>query len=135
MGEGRYRFVMLWKRWALLGIGLVTWGCGHPMQRKLEGRWLGQGVENVEDRDFAGATGWAKGVSMEFAGATLTVAVPAKEPRSGSYKIVSVHGGDIQLAVAGNAGKSYKARFKLDDDHNLRWVIGDSRTVLLRRED
>src|SRR5688572_22359798 len=51
----------------LLLVGAIG-GCGHPMQKKLEGRWLGDSVENFDDDVVASATGWAKGASMEFAG-------------------------------------------------------------------
>src|SRR5688500_13622065 len=82
-----------------LGIALLAalgvTACGHPVQKKLEGRWLGDGVENFDDEAVATATGWARGASMEFAGSSLTVTIPAEEPRSGKYKVVSVHEGDV----------------------------------------
>jgi hypothetical protein len=121
----------------LAGAGLslcLATACGHPMQRKLEGRWLGQSVENVDDADFAAASGWARGLSMEFAGSSVTIAVPAEEPRSGKYKIVSVHNGEVQLAISDERGKTDKTKLKIDDEQSLRWLIGDGRAVLLRRE-
>ena len=71
--------------WVGLCVGLG--GCGHPVQNKLEGRWVGDSVENFDDQHVAVATGWAKGASFEFSGSTLTVAIPAEDPRSASYKI------------------------------------------------
>ena len=64
-------------------------GCAHPMQRKLEGRWLGDSVENFDSELVAAATGWAKGTSMEFSGSNMTVAVPAEEPTPGISTSVS----------------------------------------------
>ena len=109
-------------------------GCGHPVQKKLEGRWLGDSVENFDDDVVASATGWAKGATMEFAGSTVTVTIPAEEPRSGKYKVVSVHEGDIELAIVRRDGAVDKVRFKLDDERSMRWVLDDGRAVVLRRE-
>jgi hypothetical protein len=115
-------------------LAVVGAGCGHPVQRKLEGRWIGEGVENFDDAAAAVATGWAKGTSFEFAGSTLTIAVPAEEPRSGSYKVVGVHQNDVHLSVLGPSGKKDSLRLKLDDDRSIRWMLGAGRTLLMRRE-
>ena len=118
----------------LLAGALVLGGCGNPVQRKLEGRWLGESVENFDAKDVAAATGWARGLSLEFAGTRLTVAVPAEEPRTGKYKVASVHENDVQLAVTRLDGAVDTASFKLDDERSLRFMIGDNRAVVLRRE-
>ncbi|HWZ90859.1 MAG TPA: hypothetical protein VNW92_18485, partial [Polyangiaceae bacterium] len=57
-----------------LGAFLLTGltGCGNPIARKLEGRWLGESVENFDAKDVAAATGWARGLSLEFSGTHLT---------------------------------------------------------------
>ena len=117
----------------LLLAGAIS-GCGHPVQKKLEGRWLGDSVENFDDDAVASATGWAKGASMEFAGSTVTVSIPAEEPRSGKYKVVSVHEGDIELSIQRRDGALDRVRFKLDDERSMRWVLDDGRAVVLRRE-
>src|SRR6187549_3022757 len=83
---------------ALVAVAVLS-GCGNPVQRKLEGRWLGESVENFDAKDMAAATGWARGLSLEFAGSRLTVAVPAEEPRTGKYKVARVHDNDVELAV------------------------------------
>ena len=118
----------------LLTSALVLAGCGNPVQRKLEGRWLGESVENFDAKDMAAATGWARGLSLEFAGTRLTVAVPAEEPRTGKYKVASVHENDVQLAVTRTDGAVDTASFKLDDERSLRFMVGDNKAVLLRRE-
>lgn len=121
---------------SLLGVvlAMALTGCGHPVQKQLEGRWVGEAVENFDDRDMAVATGWAKGTSLEFAGSTLTVAIPAEEPRSGAYKVVSVHKNDVNLAVKRSDGAADKLSIKLDSEHNLRWMLGTSRAIVMRRE-
>jgi hypothetical protein len=127
----------LLSRSSFLGIPLLiafTTGCGHPVQKKLEGRWLGDGVENFDDDAVASATGWAKGSSMEFAGSTLTVTIPAEEPRSGKYKVVSVHEGDVELSIQRRDGAVDRVRFKLDDERSMRWMLDNGRAVVMRRE-
>ncbi len=118
----------------LASVALLLAGCGHPVQKKLSGRWVGESVENFNDGDMALATGWAKGTSMEFAGNTLTVAIPAEEPRSGEYKIVKVHNNDVSVAVARPDGQLDRVRFKLDDEHSIRWMLGESRSIVMRKE-
>jgi hypothetical protein len=118
----------------VLSGALLLAGCGNPVQRKLEGRWLGESVENFDAKDVAAATGWARGLSLEFAGARLTVAVPAEEPRTGKYKVASVHENDVELAVTRPDGAVDTASLKLDDERSLRFMIGDTRAIVLRRE-
>jgi hypothetical protein len=117
-----------------LGGALFLAGCGNPIQRKLEGRWLGESVENFDAKDVAAATGWARGLSLEFSGTRLTVAVPAEEPRSGKYKVESVHDNDVELAVTRPDGAVDTTSLKLDDERSLRFMIGDTRAIVLRRE-
>jgi hypothetical protein len=119
----------------LVAVGAVLLaGCGNPVARKLEGRWLGDSVENFDAKEIAAATGWAKGLSLEFSGTHLTVAVPAEEPRTGKYKVSSVHENDVELAVTRADGAVDTASFKLDDEHSLRFLVGENRAVILRRE-
>ena len=118
----------------VLGGALLLAGCGNPVQRKLEGRWLGESVENFDAKDMAAATGWARGLSLEFSGTKLTVAIPAEEPRVGKYKVASVNDNDVQLAVTRADGAVDNPSFKLDDERSLRFMIGDNRAVVLRRE-
>jgi len=128
-GRGRLTSLAL----VLSGLLLIT-GCGNPVQRKLEGRWLGESVENFDSKDVAAATGWARGLSLEFAGSRVTVAVPAEEPRTGKYKVASVRENDVQLAVTRTDGAVDTANLKLDDERSIRFMIGDTRAIVLRRE-
>lgn len=118
----------------LVPILAITTGCGHPVQRSLEGRWLGEAVENFQDSQLAAATGWARGLSFEFAGSTVTVAIPAEESRTGKYQVSSVHESDVRLAFTSKDGKTSTALFKLDNDHSIRWMLGQGRAVVLRRD-
>ncbi|HEX5100285.1 MAG TPA: hypothetical protein VFV94_12335 [Polyangiaceae bacterium] len=123
-------------RWglALLSLpGLVA--CGNPVQRQLEGRWLGDSVEAFEQRELSRATGWAKGVSFEFTGAKVTVTIPAEEPRSAPYKVTGVHASDVRLAVQRPDGKSDPLHLRIDDERSVRWMIDASHAVVLRRDE
>ncbi len=118
----------------LVPVLMISTGCGHPVQRSLEGRWLGEAVENFHESQLAAATGWARGLSFEFAGSNVTVAVPAEEPRTGRYEVKSAHESDVRLAITGKDGKATTALFKLDSDRSMRWMLGQGRSVVLRRE-
>jgi hypothetical protein len=115
-------------------LSVALLGCGHPLERKLEGRWLGHSVENFDDRDMAAATGWAKGLLFEFAGQSLTVSIPAEEPRTGRYQVTSVHHNDVRLTVERKDQKPDTVVLKLDDEQSLRWMLGEGRSVVLRKE-
>lgn len=123
-----------WPLVTLLPMLAISTGCGHPVQRSLEGRWLGEAVENFQDSQLAAATGWARGLSFEFAGSNVTVAIPAEEARTGRYAVSSVHESDVRLSFTAKDGKTSTALFKLDSGHSMRWMLGQGRAVVLRRD-
>lgn len=113
--------------------GLV--GCGHPLQRQLEGRWLGDSVESFEQRELSRATGWAKGVSFEFTGTKVTVTIPAEEPRTAPYQIAGVHESDVRLAIQRPDGKSDPMHLRIDDERSVRWMLDGTHAIVLRRDE
>lgn len=113
---------------------LLGSGCGHPVQRQLEGTWHGDSVENFGDRDLPKATGWAKGLRFSFSGARITVSVAAEEDRVGTFRVRSVRDSDVVLAVQRPDGKEDLTHLKLDSEHSIRWMLGESRSIVLRRE-
>jgi hypothetical protein len=120
---------------ALSAMSLGVVGCwGHPVERTLRGRWLGEGVEQVDDTLTAQATGWVRGTSLEFSGSTLTVSIPAEEPRSGKYKVERVSKNDVTVAVTRPTGAVDRLHLKLEDERGLRWMLGSGRAILMRRE-
>ncbi len=124
-----------------LAIMVVPWilallalpACGHPAQRRLAGRWVGDSIENVEPGLLAAATGWVRGTSFDFDGEELTVVIPAEEPRTGLYEVVSFRDSQVALAVKGSDGRSYSMDLKLDDERSFRWLLADGRAVVMRR--
>ncbi len=123
---------------AVLGVSLpvlVLAACGHPAARALEGRWFGDSVENFDPADVALATGWARGTSFEFRSGSVTVGIPAEDPRKGRFDVESAHDGELVLAIRDDKGASTRSRFSLDGDRYLRWHVDEHRSVVLRRED
>ncbi|MFO7178809.1 MAG: hypothetical protein DIU78_008940 [Pseudomonadota bacterium] len=118
----------------VLGGALIALGCGHPMSRKLEGTWYGDGVEAFEERHVARATGWAKSLRFTFSGSQLTISIAAEEPRNGEYRIRSVRNSQVLLAVRRPDGREDLAQFELDGEHTMRWKVGEDRAIVLRRE-
>ncbi len=118
---------------ALSASGLA--GCGNPVQRQLEGRWLGDSVDRFEQRELSRATGWAKGVSFEFTGEKVTVTIPAEEPRSATYRVASVHASDVRLAVVRPDGKTDPLHLRIDDERSVRWMLDGSHAIVLRRDE
>lgn len=119
---------------ALFALFLGLSGCGNPAARALEGRWFGDSVENFEPADVALATGWARGASMEFSGSTVTVAIPAEDPRKGRFEVESAHSGDLVLAIRDEKGALARTRLTMDGDRYLKWHVDERRSVVLRRE-
>jgi len=103
------------------------------MQRQLQGRWLGESVENVGQPFLAAATGWAKGTSFEFAGDRLTVVIPAEEPKSGTYTISSVHDGRVALQAKRTDGSLDAVELRVEDEHNLQWVQPNGASIRMRK--
>ena len=114
-------------------LGLVA--CGNPVQRQLEGRWLGDSVESFEQRELSRATGWARGVSFEFNGSKVTVTIPAEEPRSAPYQVTGVHSSDVRLAVLRPDGKTDPMHLRIDDERSVRWMLDGSHAIVLRRDE
>lgn len=126
------------KQWSSVVVATVVLssaGCRSSIERKLDGRWLGDRVENVDSQNLAPATGWTKGTSLEFAGSSVTVAIPAEEPRTGKYLVAKEADSEIELKVARPGGGSDSAAFEIADEDTLRWLVGGGRVVVLRREE
>lgn len=120
--------------WApLTALALLAVGCSSPAKRALEGRWLGESVENFDEEHTPSATGWAKGTSFEFSGSSLTVAIPAEEPRTGTYRVSSMEDRELRLAILDSDGEQTEVQLILDDEKSLRWVLGDGRSLVMRR--
>ena len=121
-----------WRLGSLLALASLA-ACGHPMQRRLQGRWLGEAVDNVDPALMAAATGWAKGTSFEFTGDRLTVIIPAEEPKSGTYSIGSVRDDRIAIQAKRLDGTLDAVELRLDDDHSLQWLLPNGAAIRMRK--
>lgn len=121
----------------LLAVAVVgsLWGCAHPAERALQGRWHGESVENFDQEAVAAATGWARGTTFVFDGNRLKVSVPAEKPRSGVYRLAAIEDRQVSLTVLDTTGEETQLDLIVDDDKSLRWVLGEGRTLVLKRQE
>jgi hypothetical protein len=108
-------------------------GCEKTPRDKLQGRWLGEAIDNVSPSETARATGWVKGTALEFNGSKVTVTIPAESPRNGSFKIAKADGDKVTVSFLREEGGHDEAEFRFVGDQTLRWDIGSGREVVLLR--
>lgn len=106
-------------------------GCQKTPRDKLQGRWLGEGVENLPAQQVPKATGWVKGTAIEFAGNKVTVTVPAETPRTGTFKVARVEGEKVVVAFSRDEGGTDETAFRFVNEGTMRWDIGNGREILM----
>lgn len=118
-----------------LALALAPWGCSDPVQRQLQGRWLGESVRNVDAAQLAAVTAWVRGTSFEFSGNSVTVTIPTELPRTAPYEVTQATEQNLVLAIRNPNGAIDTASLTLESQGVLRWHIGDGRSILMRRVD
>jgi hypothetical protein len=108
-------------------------GCSRDPRARLEGKWLGDSVINVPERQLDEALGWVKGVSFEFRGTKMTVTIPGKEPRVGEFDIQDADKDRVTIRVAGEGGGTDSTTLLFAQQDRLHWDIGHGREVVLVR--
>jgi hypothetical protein len=106
-------------------------GCEKSPKDKLQGRWLGESIENAPVAQVQKATGWVKGTAIEFSGNKVTVTIPAEAPRSGSFKVARVEGDTLFVSFLREEGGRDEAEMQLVNDHTLRWRLGSGREIVM----
>jgi hypothetical protein len=106
-------------------------GCEKSPRDRLQGRWLGESIENVPAAQMQKATGWVKGTAIEFNGAKVTVTIPAETPRSGGYKVTRKDDDTFLVSFAREEGGHDEAEMSLAGDGQLRWRIGEGREIVM----
>jgi hypothetical protein len=106
-------------------------GCEKSPRDKLQGRWLGESIENVPAHQLQKATGWVKGTAIEFNGNKVTVTIPAESPRSGTFKVSRHEGEALVVSFNRDEGGHDEAEMTLVGDQQLRWKIGEGREVVM----
>ena len=112
----------------------VSVGCGRNPKERLTGKWIGDRIDHATADQAAQAGPWVKGTTWEFAADKVTVSLPAEPPRSGTFRVASVEGSKVTLAVTRPDGqKTDEAVLRFEGDRTMRWSIGDQREVVFVR--
>ena len=106
-------------------------GCEKSPKDRLQGRWLGDSIENIPTTEIQKATGWVKGTAMEFQGSKVTVTIPAETPRTGTFKVAKAEGDTLLVSFLREEGGHDEAELQLVNDQTLRWRIGQGREIVL----
>ncbi len=114
------------------GVATLT-GCKDSPKERLEGRWVGERVENFRPDQSARAEGWAKGTSFVFKGSRVTVSIPAESARSGTYKVTALSEHELRVTFLRAHGAKDEVEMQLEGEDMLRWKLGDGRSVLMRK--
>lgn len=111
-------------------LALAT-GCAKKPEQKLQGKWMGERIENVSFEQILTATGWVRGTSLEISGNTLTVAIPSEEPRQGSFQVAAAQENELTLSVQRQDGLGAdEMKLSFVDEKTLRWSIGEEREIV-----
>ncbi len=116
----------------LLALPAVA-GCDSSPKERLQGTWIGERVDNFQPQQAARADGWARGMSFEFKGSRVTVSVPAESPRVGTYKITEATKDQLLVSFLRPHGARDEVTLRLEGEDKLRWMVGDGRSVVMRR--
>jgi hypothetical protein len=106
-------------------------GCEKSPKDRLQGRWLGDSIENVPATQLQKATGWVRGTAMEFQGSKVTVTIPAETPRTGTFKVARAEGDTLLVSFLREEGGRDEAELQLVNDQTLRWRIGTGREIVM----
>lgn len=106
-------------------------GCEKSPKDRLQGRWLGDSVENIPATQLQKATGWVRGTAMEFQGSKVTVTIPAETPRTGTFKVARTEGDTLLVSFLRDEGGRDEAELQLVNDQTLRWRIGTGREIVM----
>ncbi|HVY48323.1 MAG TPA: hypothetical protein VHB21_20690 [Minicystis sp.] len=122
-----------WMSTLAVALAALAVGCEKSPRDRLQGRWLGESIDNVPADEVQKATGWVKGTAMEFSGNKVTVTIPAETPRTGSFKVTKAEGDRLVVSFFREEGGRDDAEVQLVGDQALRWHIGQGREIVLIR--
>jgi hypothetical protein len=114
-----------------LVVSLSATACEKSPRDRLQGRWLGESIENIPVDEVQKATGWVKGTAIEFAGNKVTVTIPAETPRTGTFKVTKMEGDKLVVSFFRDEGGRDDAEMQLVGDQALRWQVGQGREVVM----
>jgi hypothetical protein len=108
-------------------------GCSKGPTDRLQGKWVGESIDNIPPDQEPRASGWARHTSFAFEGDKMTVSLPGGESRTGTFKVERVSGHRVTLRVDRGAGEPDEATLTLLGDNSFRWDIGNDRGVKFSR--
>ena len=117
---------------ALLPL-LTLAACSKGPQDRLQGKWIGEAIDNIPPDHEARAGGWVKKTSFEFRGDKVTVAIPAEEARTGSYRVERSSGNKLTLQVMRPGGDPDEATLTFQGENAFKWDIGNERAIKFTR--
>jgi hypothetical protein len=106
-------------------------GCDKSPKDRLQGRWLGESIENVPVSQLQKTTGWVKGTAIEFNGNKVTVTIPAETPRSGTFTVTRKDEQTMLVSFKRDEGGRDEAEMALAGDGVLKWRIGEGREIVM----
>jgi hypothetical protein len=112
---------------------LMSTACAATPKDRLQGKWVGERVDNFNTTHEARAQGWVTGASFEFRGSRVTVSLPAEGPRQGTFHVARASEHELVVAFLRPQGASDEVTFQIEGDDRMRWMLGDGRSILLRR--
>lgn len=122
-------------RWlGLVLVGLTSLaGCSKGPQERLQGKWVGETIDNIPPDQEARAVGWVKHTTFAFEGEKMTVALPAGESRTGTYKVERASGNRLTLKIDRGSGEPDEAVLTMLSENTFKWDIGNERSVKFSR--
>jgi hypothetical protein len=118
----------------VMGLAVVALaGCSKGPQERLQGKWVGDSINNIPPEQEARATGWVRHTSFLFEGDKMTVALPAGESRTGVYKVERANGNKVTLKIDRGNGEADEATLTMVNESAFKWDIGNDRSVKFTR--
>ncbi len=117
---------------ALAALVSLT-GCSKGPHDRLQGKWVGESVDNIPPDQESRSSGWAKHTTFAFEGDKMTVSLPGGESRTGTFKVDRVSGHRVTLRVDRGAGEPDEATLTMLNENSFRWDIGNERGVKFSR--
>lgn len=114
-------------------LGICVSACSKSPRDQLQGRWIGQGVSNVDPALRERTLGWVRGMSMEFLGSKVTVSIPAESPRTGVFKVTESTDKGMTVRFMREEGGSDDVKLVMNPDKSMTWDIGDGRSIELSK--
>ncbi len=116
-----------------LVAGALVLGCASSPSQRLQGKWVGERLENFESTEAEQAGSWVRGASFEFRGARVTVAIPTENPREGTFRVTKADKDALVVAFLKPTGEADEVALQLAANDRLRWPLGDGRAIVLRK--